>query len=343
LPEPLRVAPFPADAGAPYLRLLHGALSERGVELVELRSVSEAARAERVDVVHLHWLEYLIAGGPLRSALRGVRLARALRRLRRSGKRVVWTVHNLRSHERRHPLVEDVAARAALRSADHVIAHSRYAARRVGESYGAGRGLEVVPHGNFVGFYPPPRRSRAQTRTALGLEPDAFVYLVFGQLRRYKRIPEAIRAFSSLPERDACLLVAGATHDDGLRAELEAAAADDPRVLLRLGHVPSEEVAELHAAADVCLLPYRQVFSSGALLLALSLGLPAVAPAEGSLELAEPPAIVPFEEGGLARALAAAREGDQTERRRAASAAAARYDWGPIADRTLELYEGRAA
>jgi beta-1,4-mannosyltransferase len=339
----LSLAPFPADARAPYLRLLHGALAERGVKVLDLGSVREAGPTAHVDVVHLHWLEYLVGGGRLRSLVRGVRLAAALRRLRRSRTRLVWTVHNLRPHDRRNPFVEELVTRSALRNADAVIAHSGYAARRMAETYGSGRAIEVVPHGNFVGFYPPSSRSRAETRAALGLPPDAFTFLIFGQLRRYKRIPEAITAFRTLPDPDARLVVAGAAGDESLRAELAQAAAGDARAVLRLEHVPDEGVAELHEAADAAVLPYRQVFSSGALLLALSLGLPAVAPWEGSTEIAAPPALEPFEEGRLPDALRAIRRGDPAERRRAARAAAGRFDWEPIAERTLELYEHAAA
>ena len=239
------------------------------MRVVELGSVREAD-PRALDVVHLHWLEYLVGGGRLRSLVRGVRLAAALRRLGRSTIRLVWTVHNLRPHDRRNPFVEELVTRSALRHADTVIAHSRYAARRMAETYGSERAIEVVPHGNFVGFYPPPSRSREEARTALGLPPGAFTFLIFGQVRRYKRIPEAIRAFRTLPDSDARLVVAGAANDRALRSELADAAGGDPRVLLRLERIPDDHVAELHKAADACVLPYRQVFSSGALLLALS-------------------------------------------------------------------------
>lgn len=341
--EGLRLAPFPADERAPYLSLLHGALAERGVRVVELGSVREAGAPAHVDVVHLHWLEYLVGGGRLRSLVRGVRLAAALRRLGRSTIRLVWTVHNLRPHDRRNPFVEELVTRSALRHADTVIAHSRYAARRMAETYGSERAIEVVPHGNFVGFYPPPSRSREEARTALGLPPGAFTFLIFGQVRRYKRIPEAIRAFRTLPDSDARLVVAGAASDRALRSELADAAGGDPRVLLRLEHIPDDHVAELHEAADACVLPYRQVFSSGALLLALSLGLPAVVPSDGSAEIAAQPAVEPFDEGRLPDALRAIRRGDAAVRRRAARAAAARFGWEPIAERTVELYEDAAA
>jgi beta-1,4-mannosyltransferase len=342
VPDTLRMAPFPAGGGAPYLTLLHRALARTGVEVVPRGSVVDAANDGSVDVVHLHWLEYLTGGGRVRSHLRGIRLMRALRRLRRSRTRLIWTVHNLRPHEPANARLEDVLAREALACADGVIVHSAYARRRVSETYGGDAKLAVVPHGNFVGFYPPARQSRDDTRAALGLPRDAFTFLVFGQLRSYKRITAAVAAFREIRDPGVRLLVAGAPHG-AIASELKEAAAGDARVLLRFGHVPDADVAELHAVADAVVLPYRQVFSSGALLLALSLGVPAVVPAEGAADLADPPAIEPFEEGGLSGALEAIRAGNPATRRAAALGAAERYRWESIAARTRELYAGGAA
>src|SRR4051812_16091512 len=59
-PAVLTVASFPpALPENPYLRLLHGALAEQGVETVEGAPGSRwALRARsRVDAVHLHWIE----------------------------------------------------------------------------------------------------------------------------------------------------------------------------------------------------------------------------------------------------------------------------------------------
>jgi beta-1,4-mannosyltransferase len=338
----LTVASFGGGCEAPYLKMLHPALERRGVRLVQPSSV-HAVAASSVDVVHLHWLEYLVGADSLaRSTARTARLLWTLRRLRGSETRVVFTVHNLRPHEPRHPRLEALATRAVLRSADAVIAHSAYAARRIQDSYGEVPNLAVIPHGHFIGLYPP-RRGREETRAQLGIPPAAFTYLLFGQLRRYKRIPEAIRAFSSLPDEDLRLVVAGSAWDTEVRDAVQRAAEGDARITLMLKHVPDGQVADLHAAADAAVLPYRQVFSSGALLLALSHGLPAVAPVDGTTEIAQEPALECFNGDGLAPALKAIREGDPAARRQAAREAAERLDWGPIADRTLQVYERRAS
>src|SRR5690606_28321688 len=51
-----------------------------------------------------------------------------------------------------------------------------------------------------------------------------------------------------------------------------------PRITILKGYVEDEDVARLFAAADYALFPYRRISTSGALLLALTYGVPVIAP-----------------------------------------------------------------
>jgi glycosyltransferase involved in cell wall biosynthesis len=352
---PLRMASFPTpdNPPAPYLELLHAALASHSVDLVPVarfnRSLARSGSG-RPDVVHLHWIEYLVRSGgtgasaDIRAAVATARLTAALWALQRTGTAIVWTVHNLRPHESGHSRLEEAAMRATARFANKIIVHSEHARRQVERTYGHRSKLQIVPHGNFAGYYPPPRRSRHELRTSLGLSDDTFTFLVFGQVRRYKRIPETVAAFRRLRGTDVALIVAGSPSDPIERAAVEEAVDDDPRIRLRLDFVPDEEVTELHLAADAAVLGYREVFSSGALLLALSLGLPAVVPDRGSaLEVAGPPAVELFKSGRLGDALNAVRAGDHARRRAAAQAAGDAADWDAIGRRTAAIYREAVA
>jgi beta-1,4-mannosyltransferase len=168
------------------------------------------------------------------------------------------------------------------------------------------------------------------------------VFLVFGQLRAYKRVDEVIRAFRRLESDRVHLLVAGAPHSDAVRRRVVEAAEGDPRVHLQLRFVADADVAALHAAADAAVIAYSEVFSSGALLLALSHGLPVVAPTESSApEAVEPPGLEPFTPGGLTSALARMCDGPAAPRRDAALAAAQRHSWEAAAARVHDAYRGR--
>jgi glycosyltransferase involved in cell wall biosynthesis len=120
---------------------------------------------------------------------------------------------------------------------------------------------------------------------------------------------------------------------------LREAADADARVLLDLREVPDAEVSGVHLCADAAVLAYRDVFSSGALLLALSFGLPVVAPDVGTAaEIAGASASELFKPGRLTEALDRSRTADRTARTRAARAVAERYDWGGVANQTAALY-----
>lgn len=342
----MAVFPQPVESNNPYQRLLHDALARHGVRVLPRGPLGPAfARAadRSVDAVHLHWIEPLLRTYPVRwkdalpAHVKGLRVLTALAMLRRRRARVVWTVHNLRPHEPRFPRLERRVTRAMLRTADALIVHSAYAGRQAVATLGWSGPVHVVPHGNYIGVYPPEGRSRAELRAALGLPEHAFVYLVFGRVRAYKQVADVVEAFGDA-HPDSHLVVAGWPHR-GQEAVLRAAADGNERVHLNLADIPAGEVAGYHLAADAVVLNYREVFSSGALLLALSFGVPVVAPAEGTAtEIASRPAIEPFTPGGLAGALRAVREGDPERRRQAALAAAESCSWERAAELTVEAY-----
>lgn len=340
--------PVPEHEPASYLSLLRASLTGVGAEVVNVSSPKPwwALRArEHVDVLHLHWLESISPSqrtGRLRHAitlLRGARLCVALLVLRVRGVGVVWTMHNLMPHEPIHPTLERLLARAVLGVANRTIVHSDYAARRVAETLGTTRRLRVVPHGNYVGAFPEDHRSRRRLRQELGLPMDGFVYLAFGQVRPYKRLPAVIDAFCSLPDPSLRLLVAGRPVDEGEAKTLRWQASRDQRVILLLHHIPDAEVSVLHRAADAAVIAYEEVFSSGAMLLALSYGLPVIAPSRGiSPNMSRPGGLETFEPGNLAEAMERAQHGDHDERGRAALEEARRFPWSASARTTLGTY-----
>ena len=134
----------------------------------------------------------------------------------------------------------------------------------------------MVPHGSYVGAYPP-GRARDIVRSELGVPPDAFVFLAFGHLRGYKEFPLLLDAFESLPLPSACLIIAGVPWDAGMRKIVSAAAERDSRIRLMLEPVPVESVDELFKASDAAVFPRGDGWTSGSLILAMSMGIPVVA------------------------------------------------------------------
>lgn len=353
----MRVASFPGDVSVnPYLERLHDALARRGIETVSgAPGLRWALRARsQVAVAHLHWIEFFVHGYGRRAGVtphcpralyvaRAARFLVALALLRARGVRIVWTVHNLRPHEQRFPVLDRLVALGVATLSHSIVVHSDFARRRLRTELGwTTSPCWVAPIGNYDGSYPPARRGRERMREDLDIRADAFVFLVFGQLRAYKRLDEVIGAFRQIDAPDVCLVVAGRPLDEAVRESAVRAAGSDPRVRLLLDYVDDADVADIHATADAAVVAYVDAFSSAALVLALSQGLAVVAPRESSAsESGDAPALVTFARGRLEEALMKMRRTEPGARRSAALEAAARHSWEVAAERVHAAYEGR--
>lgn len=341
---PVLVACLPRIADNPYQALLNGALEELGVEFdpVAPPTLRWALRSGgRLDALHLHWLESIVGSdaGP-KVALRAARLLLVLLILKAREVRIVWTVHNLRPHDSRHPRRDLLLARGLARLSDELCASSKHAAAQIETAYRHSP-VRVAYHPAYgLDSYPRSAASRAEIRAGYGIPADARVFLAFGLVRAYKRLPELVSAFRSVDDPEARLLIVGRPSPPGAEADIEARAAGDERVITRFEYVPDEAVGDLHAAADVAVLPYRDVFSSGALLLALGHGLPVVAPVGTTAdEIADPPVVHPYADGELTRALAGVPPIDD-EVGDAALAVSRTFTWRRCAEVVLAAYRG---
>jgi beta-1,4-mannosyltransferase len=331
------------DPVNPYQALLARALTARGARIFFNRRPSllrVLATGRRGEVLNLHWQDLLTksnapgARAAIQQIVTGAHLLCVLAAARLRGMRVVWTVHNLAGHEAKRPALDRALGYLVARLATSVLVHSEHAAAHAALHLRSD--VEVARHGSYIGYYPAPARSREETRRALGFPPNAHVIIAFGQVSPYKRPLELISAFEHVCEPRFRLLIAGRPVKAETEAEVRAAAANDPRISLILETVPEQRVRELYEAADVAAIAYRDVFSSGALMLALSCGVPVVAPSDSAAtELAPPPVVQPYRPGGLTDAL---RESAPTgaSLREEARAVARRCTWEEMAAKILE-------
>jgi glycosyltransferase involved in cell wall biosynthesis len=272
--ERLRVITRPAFGNRlnPYNARIYGRLSAHGVEVVEYRVPH--VWLERADVVHVHWPESTFNHGLVQAQVTTGFLLRALRRLKRRGAKCLWTIHNLRAHERRFPREEERFWERYLELLDGVVALSEAGLAVAQKERPVLERLPafVIPHPHYRGEYPDTLDRRA-ARDLLRLPHAARVLLFFGQVKEYKNVPALIRCARKLPD-DVRLIVAGKPRDAVLSREVEDAAEGDPRVVLRLEFVPMVEAERYFRAADLIVLPYREILNSGSALLGLSFDRP---------------------------------------------------------------------
>jgi glycosyltransferase involved in cell wall biosynthesis len=338
----MKILAFPRDPN-PYQRLLYTEMERLGAQVRYLGQLTPsrtlnilllpaemaARRVRGARIVHLHWaFGFGLPGGDRFRVSR--RLAQAwfvlwLCATRLLGLRVVWTAHNVLPHS--PVFADDVAARRTLvRHCDLVLAHSPATLAGLSDLGATPRRSLIIRHGPMG-----PTAPTALRVPGSGGGPREFLF--FGKVARYKGIEELLTAFTGLPAGTvARLTVAGQCDDPELRTLLETAA----NVRLRLEHVPEREVPGILASADVVVLPFRQVTTSGSAELALSHARPLVIPDLPGLASLPADAVVRYD--GSVRGLTAAitdLANAEKARLAAMSAAAAGYSaqasWDKIA------------
>jgi glycosyltransferase involved in cell wall biosynthesis len=203
----------------------------------------------------------------------------------------------------------------------------------------------VIPHGNYIDAYPNDI-SRSDARKKLGVPESHFVYLFVGNARPYKGIEHLVQAFRDVGDDDTALILAARR---GLLPEyadrIEEMVSGDPNIRMCTSPFFASDEFQLYLnAADVVVLPFTDVLTSGTAILALSFGKPVVMPRMGCL-----PELVndtmgllydPKDRDALQRALIEVRKQDLRQASLNAFDRAKELGWDKIANSLSLLYKG---
>jgi glycosyltransferase involved in cell wall biosynthesis len=263
---------------------------------------------------------------------------------------VVYTVHNINPLHGGMKWYHRFLFRLSYDICAHLIIHTRSGKVELSQLFGIPPDkISIIPHGDYKFFLTDEAPESDEAKLALGISPDAPTLLFFGAVRANKGLDLALEALVLARERSAnvVLIVAGelcedyATYRDVIdRNDLFRNVSEHFR------YIPNEEVCRFFSAADVVVLPYREITQSGVLQVAYAFSKPVVAFAlDGFKESVE------HENNGLL-----APPGDcqtfakhigtlisDTEKRksfgiRSKILADRNYSWSEIADKTVRVY-----
>ncbi|HEX4886964.1 MAG TPA: glycosyltransferase family 4 protein [Luteibaculaceae bacterium] len=134
---------------------------------------------------------------------------------------------------------------------------------------------EQIKHGNFISQIST-GANRNEARIALGYEEEEPLVLFFGQIKQVKGLDILLEA--GIKQDRYKLIVAGRcwrTEWEPYQKWIEQWNSD--KLDLRLRFIPDSERDLLFKAADVVVLPYRKIYQSGVLIMAMSYGIPVLA------------------------------------------------------------------
>lgn len=344
------------SAGNPYQRLLVAGLSAQGVVVSMGQFVDGYFPLNRsvpagsgVKVLHLHWVGDLLApltwsDAPVKRIVKRALLALDVWMLRLRGVTVVWTIHNLVSHETLDAVAEISARRTLARVCTRLILHSQGALALVQKVYRTGIDSKawVIPHGNYDSVYPENSAAAAALRAKCRIDQDAIVILCFGAIRAYKDLGRLLDVFSKVGRRELRLIVAGRPYTSDLAEEVRSRARVDAGIVCCLEHVPSEQVSAYFEVAHIVAVPSESTLTSGSAILALTMARPLLLPRHARvLDAANEDAAIFYDSAeSLQRVLMKLERDTLVGMRDAALRLAAERGWGEVARLTRLAYSG---
>ena len=266
------------------------------------------------------------------------------------GVRVVMTVHNILPHEVRS--FERALFALYYRLADALILHSERNRSQLLKwlpDLNPDR-LFVVPFGNYADFRDLDL-SRAEARSLLELPQEGKIALFFGAIRPYKGLDLFFQAVKPVRAscREAVFVVAGQVlrgEQADYEAQVAALGVGKEDLIVRFGYLSVADSIAYVCAADLVVLPYREIYQSGVLLFAFSFGRPVLATRVGSfpetVEEGKSGWLVDREDPeGLQQALIRLLQdpaGLELAGAHARQQAETLYGWPDIARKTVEVY-----
>ena len=108
-------------------------------------------------------------------------------------------------------------------------------------------------------------------------------FLFLGEVRYYKGVLELIDAFQLLDSENVQLIIAGRPYNNKIVDEIKTRINGRKHIHAILKFIPDDELQIYINASDIMVYPYRDIFTSGGILLAMSFGKPIIAPCIGCI------------------------------------------------------------
>lgn len=217
------------------------------------------AKVNRIKLVHYHFFQYSFP------EIFQILMARFFRM------KIAITAHDVESFATGSSLR---IARYVYNNCDAIIVHNQISKDAVLPLIrNTSKKINVISHGDYLDFVSG-APSRDSARKKLDISRDQFTVLFFGQIKKVKGLDLLLEAWGnvgSLPAKPL-LVVAGKIWKDDIETyeEIVNRKKIGDTVRFDTRYIPDEEALQYYAAADLIVLPYRKIYQSGVLLMAMS-------------------------------------------------------------------------
>ncbi|HLT07347.1 MAG TPA: glycosyltransferase [Cyclobacteriaceae bacterium] len=271
----------PVNEENKYIDILVTALRKGGYVVHPLKVLLSSKQLfDSIHLVHLNWFEN-VDDSSYQSALKSFfRKMFVLSVIRISGKKLVWTMHNRSSHEKRTGWISRTITRYLIKWSHKIVIHSHQSRAIMAKEYPeALEKLCYIPHPDFIDIYGPVQKSsRLSSAGPLKL-------LFVGAVKPYKNIELLIQVAAKFEDRIE-VTIAGKPNTPSYGDRIKKLADSAGNVQLVPRFIPNEELPRFMAETDLLVLPYdlKSSLNSGTVILAFSYKKTVICPLIGTIE-----------------------------------------------------------
>lgn len=273
-------------SGNPYQTYLYKGQKSKGCTTFEALEVFLSSdESKGYEFIHIHWLNDIIRREESAAKQMAIRFKEAITKAISSGKKIVFTVHNIASHESKNIAIENDLMHFMFDISYKVHVHHSVVLTEIYNHY------KKLPWGKLViaehGPYDTDTTgvSKEQLLSQFGLTASSKYIVIPGQIRLYKdfdSIAELHASLKKLGREDIVLLFLGQMHPEITKDKIPKL-FNEPNVRRSILRINDAEYNLLTQNAMFTFLSYTKVSTSGSMFHSLSNGTPVLAPAIGTI------------------------------------------------------------
>jgi len=186
--------------------------------------------------------------------------------------KVVLTVHDVSSFS--NSSNSSVIGKLVYKLTDRIITHNEFSKSEIiNVNANLSSCISIVPHGNFTPFINV-QYDKEKSKEQLGIPNNRRILLFFGMIKKVKGLEVLLSALKGVIKQnpDILLVIAGKPWENDFSAYQKIIDENNlsEYILLHAKFIPQEDVEHYYCASDLVVLPYKKIYQSGVLMMALS-------------------------------------------------------------------------
>ncbi len=290
---PVRVLLYPSSEENPYVWTLKKELEELGVRVAFLQKFDlwELSRLrpfyEVLHIVNVRGYHNPLESVELRDQINKLsRHVGVLAAARAMGYKIFYTTYN-HLNENWENSIERAARKLIWKQTHKVFCLSQSDVdkmRKVWSDLPRDR-FAYLPHHLLSDYYDHEdcTSCKQEAMRQLELKPEGRVFLAFGAVHPYKGLIDLIPIFGREPFKKHTLIIAGSPSNPQYARTIKGLAEPYPNIKTYVRYIARQEVHNFFKVADFFVIPPKRMSNIGSAMLALSFGLPIIAPQNDSL------------------------------------------------------------